>query len=145
MAGDYFKKCRERIGLTPRQLAERLGVNRGTVYNYEYGIKSPSEEMCAKMAKVFGVPLNEVLSHKHKKKLSAAETIALDYERRSAVCNGCKHWRPLSNSGADKNCCHYILDEGHRRPCPAENCTAYDAGEMPKPNLNIVYGARTNE
>lgn len=145
MIGDYIRKCRQRAGLTPKELAEILGVNRGTIYNYELGIKRPSEETCAKLSRIFDVPLETMLAQKFQKKMSAEDIIRLDYERRNSVCNGCKHWRPISNSGTDKNCCHYILDEGHRRPCPAENCTAYDAGEMPKPNLNIVYGARIYE
>lgn len=36
-------------------------------------------------------------------------------------CDGCVYWR---EAGTAINACHYLLDEGHKRPCvPGKNCT----------------------
>jgi hypothetical protein len=36
-------------------------------------------------------------------------------------CEGCLHWYGAYGWG---NCCNYIFDVGHRRPCePGEHCT----------------------
>lgn len=34
-------------------------------------------------------------------------------------CDGCHYWR---YAGAIQ-CCHYLLVDGHRRPCGIEDCT----------------------
>ena len=44
-----------------------------------------------------------------------------------ASCRGCVHYRGTSTSEFDK-CCHYLLDTGERRPCPAESCTVKTTG-----------------
>lgn len=49
-------------------------------------------------------------------------------------CDGCVHYRPLYS--VDKRvkykhymCCHYILDTGEPRGCPAENCSKKNTEE----------------
>ena len=51
-------------------------------------------------------------------------------EINAKYCSGCAHWRP-ADDGQKKPvmapCCHYILDVGHSRGCPAgEGCTRYE-------------------
>jgi putative transcriptional regulator len=49
--------------LTQAELAERLGVTRQTVIAIEQGKYSPSLEMAFQIAKVFGVPLDDVFHY----------------------------------------------------------------------------------
>lgn len=49
--------------LTQAQLAERVGVTRQTIIAIEQGRYSPSLEMAFQIARVFGVPLDEVFQY----------------------------------------------------------------------------------
>jgi putative transcriptional regulator len=49
--------------LTQAELAERLGVTRQTVIAIEQGRYSPSLEMAFQIARVFGVPLDDVFHY----------------------------------------------------------------------------------
>ncbi|NKX55773.1 helix-turn-helix transcriptional regulator [Arthrobacter mobilis] len=49
--------------MTQAELAERLGVTRQTVIAIEQGRYSPSLEMAFQIARVFGVPLDEVFHY----------------------------------------------------------------------------------
>jgi len=49
--------------MTQAELAERIGVTRQTVIAIEQGRYSPSLEMAFRVARVFGVPLDEVFHY----------------------------------------------------------------------------------
>lgn len=49
--------------MTQAQLAEKLGVTRQTVIAIEQGRYSPSLEMAFQIARVFGVPLDDVFGY----------------------------------------------------------------------------------
>ena len=49
--------------MTQGQLAERIGVTRQTIAAIEKGKYSPTLEAAFRIAKVFGVPLNEVFEY----------------------------------------------------------------------------------
>lgn len=49
--------------LTQSELAEKVGVTRQTIYAIEKNKYSPSLEVAFRMAKVFGVPLDEVFQY----------------------------------------------------------------------------------
>jgi putative transcriptional regulator len=49
--------------MTQAQLADRLGVTRQTIIAIEQGKYSPTLEMAFQMARVFGVPLDEVFQY----------------------------------------------------------------------------------
>jgi putative transcriptional regulator len=49
--------------MTQAQLAEHIGVTRQTVIAIEQGRYSPSLEMAFRIARVFGVPLDEVFQY----------------------------------------------------------------------------------
>jgi putative transcriptional regulator len=49
--------------MTQAQLADRLGVTRQTVIAIEQGKYSPSLEMAFQIARVFGVPLDDVFAY----------------------------------------------------------------------------------
>lgn len=49
--------------MTQAELADRLGVTRQTIIAIEQGRYSPSLEMAFQMARVFGVPLEDVFQY----------------------------------------------------------------------------------
>ena len=49
--------------MTQAELADRIGVTRQTVIAIEQGRYSPSLEMAFQIARVFGVPLDEVFGY----------------------------------------------------------------------------------
>ena len=49
--------------LTQAELADRVGVTRQTIIAIEQGRYSPSLEMAFQIARVFGVPLDEVFQY----------------------------------------------------------------------------------
>jgi putative transcriptional regulator len=49
--------------MTQAELADRIGVTRQTVIAIEQGRYSPSLEMAFQIARVFGVPLDEVFQY----------------------------------------------------------------------------------
>ncbi|MFC4534450.1 helix-turn-helix transcriptional regulator [Sphaerisporangium dianthi] len=49
--------------MTQAQLAERIGVTRQTILAIEQGRYSPSLEMAFQIARVFGVPLDDVFQY----------------------------------------------------------------------------------
>ncbi len=40
------------------------------------------------------------------------------------TCKGCVHYRAFGSDHHEK-CCHYIIDTGEPRGCPAKKCTHY--------------------
>ncbi len=49
--------------MTQAELADRVGVTRQTIIAIEQGRYSPSLEMAFRIARVFGVPLDEVFQY----------------------------------------------------------------------------------
>jgi putative transcriptional regulator len=52
--------------MTQQELAERIGVTRQTVNAIELGKYSPSLEVAFRIARVFGVPLEEAFAYEAK-------------------------------------------------------------------------------
>ena len=50
-----LKELRNEHGLSQEQLAERLGVTRQTVSNWETGITSPNSRVLEKLSQIYGV------------------------------------------------------------------------------------------
>lgn len=81
----------------------------------------------------------------------------LSYRRLDSACRGCVHWRPVCESRdgkAAESICHYLLDVGHMRGCPAgPGCTKYqpDDGKFQKADFSTfvldaeIVGALTPE
>lgn len=45
-------------------------------------------------------------------------------------CSGCRYWRALCSPNKRK-VCHYLLDNGHKRPCrPGKECTVKDTRKI---------------
>lgn len=52
---DRIASLRKTLGLTQKQFGERIGVQRGTVANYELGRNIPTETVRLMICKVYGV------------------------------------------------------------------------------------------
>lgn len=55
MIGKLIKESRARLGYTQQQLADKSGLSKGTVVNYETGKRTPTMEILAKIARALGV------------------------------------------------------------------------------------------
>jgi putative transcriptional regulator len=53
----------DRAEMTQQELAEQVGVTRQTINAIELGKYSPSLEVAFRIARAFGVPLDEVFSY----------------------------------------------------------------------------------
>ena len=62
MLDKNIKEFRTEKGLTQAELAEKIGVSRGAVYFWEKGINEPTAGYVVKLAKIFGVSVDELLS-----------------------------------------------------------------------------------
>ena len=63
--GERIRELRKERGITNYEMAERLGISRNTLTNWERGTKEPhSVEILEEMAKVLNVPLEILLVDK---------------------------------------------------------------------------------
>ena len=62
--GDNIRKLREEKGFTQQQLADRLYVSRQTICRWENGTRQPDHDMAEKVAEIFRVSLDELISEK---------------------------------------------------------------------------------
>ena len=59
--GAHISVLRKEQGMTQAELARALGVSQQTVFAYELGDRRVSVLILAKLAKVFGVPVEELM------------------------------------------------------------------------------------
>lgn len=64
-----FSYARRRAGLLQRQVAEKLGVSMGTVAMWDTGRNKPRADMLLKIARLYGVTVDELLSGNEKGKV----------------------------------------------------------------------------
>lgn len=64
---DRFAQLRKDSGLTQEQVAERLGVSKGTIGNYETGFREPNLPMLENIADFFNVDIDYLLGHSNEK------------------------------------------------------------------------------
>ncbi|AUJ29595.1 XRE family transcriptional regulator [Liquorilactobacillus hordei] len=57
-AGNIIKKLREERGLTQTELAEKIGVVKGAIANYEAGTRAPKQDTLFALANIFEVSIN---------------------------------------------------------------------------------------
>jgi len=60
---NHLKEHRARIGVNQQELGALVGASRQTISLIERGDYSPSITLALKIAKVFGVPVEEVFSY----------------------------------------------------------------------------------
>lgn len=56
-----LKMLRQKANLTQKELAEKLGVSRGTIGMYEIGQRDPDTETLQKLSDIFGVSVDYLL------------------------------------------------------------------------------------
>lgn len=65
--GEIIREMREALGLSSELISHLLNVSRQTVSNWERGVRYPSIEDAAKLAKLFCCSINELVGRKVKK------------------------------------------------------------------------------
>jgi DNA-binding XRE family transcriptional regulator len=59
-----FELERRRLGLTQRELAEKIGMSRVEICNIEHGKVIPRPSTCKKLADLFGTDVSELFGWK---------------------------------------------------------------------------------
>lgn len=79
MFGENIKELRKERNLTQKELAEIIGVSQSAIYFWEKEINEPTAGALVKMAKFFGVSVDEILSlEKEVKKELPKERVMLE-------------------------------------------------------------------
>lgn len=68
MPGDEIREARKKAGMTQTELAERLGVSKGTVAMWELNQRCPSVKMLRKICIVLGTTPDSILGFCKSKK-----------------------------------------------------------------------------
>ena len=63
--GQNLRLKRERCGLTQREVADKLYIDRSTYAYYEIGKTEPSVLILIRLAEIFEIPLIELFKRKH--------------------------------------------------------------------------------
>lgn len=58
--GSRIKERREQLGMTQKQLADKLGVTKSAICNYENGTSKPKEDVLLNVFKVLSVDPNYI-------------------------------------------------------------------------------------
>lgn len=85
MLGDNLKNYRKAAGLTQAEVAAELNLERSNISRYEANTYSPSIDVLKKMAKLFGVSLEQLLDNKPPKpaERTAEDKLVSVYQRLS--------------------------------------------------------------
>lgn len=116
MFGEKMKKARLKRGYTQEYMAEKLGVNKGTVSHYEKGKTFPNEEKLVRVSKVLNVSFDYLLGEQ-------SDIDALPEKRIGT----------FQNEEVD------VMDNAISKPPLVEKCTQEeksDNKEMPDKNIN---------
>ena len=70
------RERRERLGLTQGQLAERLGVDQGTVAHWELGTRKPRLDLLQAWAEALGWPVTKLIAKPKPKNGDAEAKVA---------------------------------------------------------------------
>lgn len=80
MFGKNIKELRIEKGMTQQELANEIGVSQGAVFFWEKEINEPTAGYLMKMAKLFDVSVDELLSFENGKEIKLSkETQILEY------------------------------------------------------------------
>lgn len=62
MLANRLKQLRKENDMTQVEMAEKLNVSKGTVAMWEVDMRTPSVGMCKKIAELFGVSIESLIS-----------------------------------------------------------------------------------
>lgn len=115
--GDRIKQRRKELGFTQPQLAEFVGVSKGTIGNYESGLCAPNEKVLFKLFSVLKCDANflyqDDIRGAGSKKITSKESAIID------------KYRVLDDHGA--RVVELVLDEEYCRCTEAETETETEA------------------
>ncbi len=69
---EKLRELRNKLGISQRELSERIGIKTTTLFNYETGLCSPSLDMLIKLADFYNISTDELLGRE-------TDTINLNY------------------------------------------------------------------
>lgn len=92
---ERIRICRERLGLSQKQVAIEIGVRPPTVSQWESGIKTPSRENLAKLADLYGVSIEYLMDKSDDE--GQREGIELARDERMLIAN----YRSLNEQGKE--------------------------------------------
>ncbi len=98
--GEQLRRRREELGISRAQLAERLGVSRSAVGNYETGVSAPKEEVLLRLFDALHVDPNYL----YRDSFRAASQFSCSGEERSLL----EKYRALSLTG--RQTVHTLVD-----------------------------------
>ena len=78
--GETIRKARKALGLTQRQLAEKLGVGNTSISNWEKGLSRPDADMIQKLCDVLRLQPNEIYGTTEQKQVSGTGKPAVSDE-----------------------------------------------------------------
>lgn len=117
-----LRLCREKQGLTQKQLAERIGYTEKSVSKWENGGGFPSLEVVAQLAVIFGVSINELVYQKTQDRYclgidgGGTKTVfKMEDEKRKTLRTVVKGASNPNDIGIDA--AKQLLDEGIREVC----------------------------
>jgi len=61
LLGDRLRECREKKKMTQQELAEKTGFSRGSIINWEKGIRIPNADILKKLAEALGVTVSYLM------------------------------------------------------------------------------------
>lgn len=76
--GETLKNLREKVGLTQKELAERMGVSPSHVSQYERNLRNPSTNQLKKFADALDVSFNVLLASKFDSMAESSREIQRD-------------------------------------------------------------------
>ena len=59
--GKHFKKCRIEVGLSQKEVAEKLGISQSNISDWENNISRPEYENLIKLSEIYDVSLYQLL------------------------------------------------------------------------------------
>lgn len=78
--GERLKLCREKKGLSQKEAAEKIGVKNNTLSNYESGERRPDYEILVRLADLYDVSLDYLLTGKVRKEKSNKNLFFFDMD-----------------------------------------------------------------
>jgi putative transcriptional regulator len=74
MKGKTLQELRLELGMTQRDLAKELELGPSTIAMYELGLRTPSLDTAKKIAKYFGIPVDNIFFGNDARRLRATST-----------------------------------------------------------------------
>lgn len=76
--GEILKQKREMRGWSQPYLAQRLGIHRASIYNYEGGLSVPTLYVLVELANLFECSLDELVGREFNKTNTAPDSLVID-------------------------------------------------------------------